>query len=936
MAVAGDSSDAPRMRWRRRLDRDPNDRLATLGLAVLAHLTYQDSVAARLYGSLLGSPGAPPDRVGGYAANHFARLLALRGHWPRADSLAERGVAAGRAAADSSLTGEALVTLGSVRHRTLGPAAALALVTQAESILPVAEYRVRGMAACVRAQALSLTGDPHALDAALSGAELAGRARDSQARAGCLGVAAADLARRGDVDSALALYGSLVGDYRRARDRAGLAVALQWRSYQYRQIGWLAQAKRDAEEAITEGDASGVRVVIPWAHATLASVALALSDPTGAAPHAAEATRAFEAQRDQYALTMARQLEGDLAVAAGDWAGSRPAYADALARARTAGWVESEIGLHEALMHVALREGDLAAAGRELAATRELARTRRMTGFLNTTEYYRGLLALRAGRLGEAEARFRSQAPAALAAQPNWRYLISARLAEVLVRQGRFDAAERELAAASAALDEWRATLRDRELRLLALQLAEDRSDPDLAVATVIAALSASGRGNGAFALVERQRARDLADRLNRIATLDPATGDRAVRTAPPLTASGVMATVPDDSTAILEYVVGGGDEPTTLFVITRRELQSYVLPPEDSLAPSVARFAVLLESGADARALGRELGTALLAPALDRLHPAVRRLVVVPDGTLHRLPFDALVLPDGRYAVERFAIATAPSATIAARLWEREISPHATGVLVLADPRFAAATRPPSNDGAFRSAVAGGAGLPRLRGSAREARAVARFAPEATVRRRGDASEAWLKHASLTGYGVVHFATHALVDDASVANTALALAPGDGDDGFVGSAELAQLHLAAELVVLSACRTAGGVLLRGEGVQGLAAPLLSAGARAVAVTWWPVGDEGLVRLVSDFYAAMAAGGPAADALRDAKLAALRRGAPAREWAAFTLVGDPLAWPPMLAAPADRSWMIVGLAAALGLLATYGIARRKRRASERA
>jgi len=75
-----------------------------------------------------------------------------------------------------------------------------------------------------------------------------------------------------------------------------------------------------------------------------------------------------------------------------------------------------------------------------------------------------------------------------------------------------------------------------------------------------------------------------------------------------------------------------------------------------------------------------------------------------------------------------------------------------------------------------------------------------------------------------------------------TIANTALALAPEGAEDGFVHPAELAALGLQAELVVLSACRTAGGVIVRGEGIQGLAAPLLAAGARAVAATWWPIG----------------------------------------------------------------------------------------------
>ena len=235
-----------------------------------------------------------------------------------------------------------------------------------------------------------------------------------------------------------------------------------------------------------------------------------------------------------------------------------------------------------------------------------------------------------------------------------------------------------------------------------------------------------------------------------------------------------------------------------------------------------------------------------------------------------------------------------------------------------------------------FRSALAGEHGLPRLRGSAREARAVARYSADATVRRRGNASEAWLKQTPLAEFGVVHFATHALVDEGSVENTALALAPTNDEDGFIGPAELANLPLAAELVVVSACKTAGGLIVRGEGVQGLAAPLIAAGARAVAATWWPIGDVATVRLVDDFYRAMAEGHPAAEALRLAKLAALQRGALPREWAAFTLVGDPMARP-RLRVPSDRPTpaLFVAIAAAAVLLA-YAVVMRRRHSAERA
>jgi len=157
----------------------------------------------------------------------------------------------------------------------------------------------------------------------------------------------------------------------------------------------------------------------------------------------------------------------------------------------------------------------------------------------------------------------------------------------------------------------------------------------------------------------------------------------------------------------------------------------------------------------------------------------------------------------------------------------------------------------------------------------------------------REAASENYLLKSSLTQFRIIHFATHALVDDRVSFRTALALAPGGGEDGFVTPAELARLRLDADLVVLSACRTAGGVVVDGEGVQGLTAPLLAAGARSIVATGWRVGDERIVSLIERFYAELARGRTVAEALRAAKLAAIERKAPASVWAAFTVFGDP-------------------------------------------
>jgi CHAT domain-containing protein len=232
-----------------------------------------------------------------------------------------------------------------------------------------------------------------------------------------------------------------------------------------------------------------------------------------------------------------------------------------------------------------------------------------------------------------------------------------------------------------------------------------------------------------------------------------------------------------------------------------------------------------------------------------------------------------------------------------------------------------------------FRDAFDAAGGLTRLPASGEEARLVAGYAAEPTLRLGDAATAAYLKHADLRGFDVIHFATHALVSDAAPTGTALALAPSAGESGFLAPGELAALRLGASLVVLSACRSAGGVVVSGEGVQGLTAPFLEAGARAVVATQWRIGDRATVAFVEAFYGALARGLAVGDALRAAKLDAIRRGAPVAEWAAFTVVGDPAMRVP-LRAPARRGapWPVLALAA-VGAGGAAALAYRRRGAS---
>ena len=241
----------------------------------------------------------------------------------------------------------------------------------------------------------------------------------------------------------------------------------------------------------------------------------------------------------------------------------------------------------------------------------------------------------------------------------------------------------------------------------------------------------------------------------------------------------------------------------------------------------------------------------------------------------------------------------------------------HPARLLAFGDPVFA------------EDAAGSTVGLARLEGSGREARLVGGYSPDAEVRLRADASAGYLMRTSLEPFRIIHFATHALVDERSAAHTVLALAPDGSDDGMVGPGDLAALRLDADLVVLSGCRTAGGVLVEGEGVQGLTAPLIQAGARSVVASQWRIADRRTIPFIHAFYQALAKGLPVGDALRAAKLDGLRRGAPPWEWAAFTAVGDPMVTV-ALQAPWLDAWRSTMLVATLALAAA-GFAYSQRR-----
>ena len=134
--------------------------------------------------------------------------------------------------------------------------------------------------------------------------------------------------------------------------------------------------------------------------------------------------------------------------------------------------------------------------------------------------------------------------------------------------------------------------------------------------------------------------------------------------------------------------------------------------------------------------------------------------------------------------------------------------------------------------------------------------------------------------------YRYLHFATHARVDDRQPMKTALTMADGD-----LEVRRIREMSLHSELVTLSACQTALGPRVRGEGVIGLPHAFLSAGARGVIVTLWRVPDQSTARFVRDVYSEIHKGSAPSRALHQTRQRWIEAGAPPSLWASFIIIG---------------------------------------------
>jgi CHAT domain-containing protein len=338
-------------------------------------------------------------------------------------------------------------------------------------------------------------------------------------------------------------------------------------------------------------------------------------------------------------------------------------------------------------------------------------------------------------------------------------------------------------------------------------------------------------------------------------------------------------------SEAVLDYITV--DSAVTVIVVTSGQVSVVRLPiTKDSLRAMVERLRRPLAATSDGRidlararfslSTAATLHAALLRPLAVSLIKK-SRLLIVPDGVLHALPFEALVSSSpaagaaadqystARYLIDDYEVEYLPSTSFLAARSRSAESLAGARLLVVSYHAPGAADEVKALRGAW---------APGLTMSLADAGATERAARDA-----------------MTKAGIIHFAVHGQASARNPLASHLRLAPDGADVGSLSMSEIAATKLVARLVVLSACETDAGAIYNGEGVMGLARAFLASGAEAVVGTQWPVGPS-MAELMGEFYRRLGKGENSSRALRAAKLALRSNRATAHPfyWAAPVLV----------------------------------------------
>ncbi|MCO6476885.1 MAG: CHAT domain-containing protein, partial [Phaeodactylibacter sp.] len=373
--------------------------------------------------------------------------------------------------------------------------------------------------------------------------------------------------------------------------------------------------------------------------------------------------------------------------------------------------------------------------------------------------------------------------------------------------------------------------------------------------------------------------------------------------TAAPLTPGQIQEELLVPGQALLQYFLG--EENIFLFVIGAEESTLVKHPVEEGLAEAVEAFRESIYGWSQSQedSLARQyagyayrLYQSLIQPVA---HLLPEHLIVIPDGILEYIPFEALLkepaAPDAQsfaaypYFIRSHQVSYAHSARLLQEMKEASFEAPRKWVLAFA-PSF---QDPPGQDISLASRRRS---LGRLTSNIREVQYIKSLLRTRIYKGKDATLERFL--ADAPHYGIIHLATHAKANDEEGEYSYLAFTeiPDTLQNELLYAKDLYSMRLPADMVVLSACESGIGELRRGEGVISLARGFSYAGARSLATTLWRVSDRESAALMQLFYKQLKAGKPKDEALRAAKLEFISRpgGTQAHPffWAAFILSGN--------------------------------------------
>lgn len=415
---------------------------------------------------------------------------------------------------------------------------------------------------------------------------------------------------------------------------------------------------------------------------------------------------------------------------------------------------------------------------------------------------------------------------------------------------------------------------------------------------------------------------------------------------------------IKDDQTVLLEYSIGA--RKSYVWAVTRDTIKTYELPGEETITEAARKVSGLLalpptsDNDTKLRQASQELSGMILSPVAAELNK--RAMIVVADGALNYVPFQVLPMPSGNEPlVTRYEIVNAPSASILGDLRQgRERRPAPTKLLAaFGDPVFYSASTTDTTPG---DQLAAQTGDTRWRSTLRDielnrdsfdpsvitplfyaARELTNLrdlaGDEGLVLGELAATRERLLNTDLSEYAMLHLATHGFLDPKRPEHSGLLLSTVNNEgkriDGFVGLQDIYQLRAPVLIVVLSACQTALGKDVRGEGLVGLTRGFMHAGASSVVASLWSVDDGATAELMKRFYSNLFQQKLSpAEALRAAQNSIRQepQWASPYYWGAFTIQGEyqqiiqPVAQTPSIA----LRWKILIAVALLFLLVSLG------------